>query len=321
MSLWPRPSRGTDTGGGRILGLSRESEKPIIAPKGHGLLLSANGGGKTTRGAMPWLYSLLSTVSDRALLCLDSKNGEMGMQAAPMLAKLGVKVAVIDDMKVWPELARYRVQLNAFNPIISAYLRDPRELIYAAETITHALIEEPKDDAKNRYFRAWPRNLIEFVLTLLVKRDPGTTTPGGVTAVLGDPEMLRSFAEIEAEEGEGRLRSLAKAITEMIGHEHWPQHLEEAQRALRLFSEGTRLHEAGRGATLTHEDLIREGYVIFLVGPQARMTRLGAYYALHLQAFCDALYQGAGALRVIADEFTNTPLKSLIEALTTLRAF
>lgn len=38
-------------------------------------------------------------------------------------------------------------------------------------------------------------------------------------------------------------------------------------------------------------------------------------------AFCTALYQGAGVLRAICDEFTNTPLKSLVESLTTLRAF
>jgi type IV secretion system protein VirD4 len=173
--------------------------------------------------------------------------------------------------------------------------------------------------------------------------------------------MLKSFAGIEAEEAEGALQAQAKAILEMAGHEHWPQHLEEAQRALRLFSVGTRLHEAGRNVApapkdlvheesahddlasdnlagekstdedpvhedlahkpLTHEDLIREGYVIFLVGPSAYMNRLGAYYALHIMAFCDALYQRAGSLRVIADEFTNTPLKSLVESLTTLRAF
>jgi type IV secretion system protein VirD4 len=81
------------------------------------------------------------------------------------------------------------------------------------------------------------------------------------------------------------------------------------------------LHEVGRGAGLTHADLIREGYVIFLCGPQANINRLGTYYALHILAFCDALYNGAGALRAICDEFTNTPLKSLVESLTTLRAY
>ncbi|MEM1410207.1 MAG: TraM recognition domain-containing protein, partial [Pseudomonadota bacterium] len=242
-------------------------------------------------------------------------------QTVPMLAKLGIKVAVIDDMGVWPELSEYRVALNPFGAVVQAYLRDKRDVIYAMETITHALIEEAKDDAKNKYWRAWPRTLIEFAHGVLLKRDPHSAIPGAVSAILSDPEMVRSFAEIEAEEGEGLLRSQARAIRDMASHEHWPQHIDEAIRALRPFSEGTRLHEAGRGATLTHADLIRDGYVIFLVGPQAHMSRLGCYYASHIQSFCSALYQRAGKLAVIADEFTNTPLKSLVESLTTLRAF
>lgn len=117
------------------------------------------------------------------------------------------------------------------------------------------------------------------------------------------------------------LRQQAKAILEMEGHEHWPQYLEEAQRALRLFSPGTRLHEAGENAALTHADLIRDGYVIFLVGTQRRQSRLSAYMALHVLALCDAAYSEAGPLRIVADEFTNNPLKSLTEMLTTLRAY
>ena len=323
MKLWGKStgSAPVDLGGQRLLGFVTETRSPVVSVPGHSLLLSANGGGKTSRGAMPWVFSLLSSVSMRGLLCLDSKDGEMAIQMARMIAKLKRKVVVIDDMGVWPELDEYRIDLNPFGAVVQAYLRDKRDVIYAMETITHALIAEPEGDAKNKYWRAWPRNLIEFALGVLLKRDPHMATPGAVSAILCDPEMLRGFAEIEAEEGDGLLRSQARAILDMQGHEHWPQHLEEAQRALRIFSNGTRLHEAGRGATLSHADLIREGYVIFLVGPQAHMSRLGPYYATHIQSFCSALYQRVGKLAVIADEFTNTPLKSLIESLTTLRAF
>lgn len=117
------------------------------------------------------------------------------------------------------------------------------------------------------------------------------------------------------------LSEQAKAILKMANHEHWPQHLEEAQRALRLFAPGTRLHDVGRDATLTHADLVRDGYLVFVAGPQRYMSRLGSYYALHILASCDALYAGAGRLRIIADEFTNAPLSGLVSALTTLRAY
>lgn len=219
------------------------------------------------------------------------------------------------------ELEAYGMELNPYGGVVAAYKRDPRDVFFALETVTHALIEEPHNDAKNKYFRALPRNLIDTSVRMTLKRDADLATPGASAVLVNDPDMLTGFAEIEAEEGDPALRAQAKAILAMQSHEHWPQHLEEAQRALKLFGPGTRLHETGRGATKTHEDLIREGYMIFLVGPQKNMTRLGNYYALHIMAFCQALYDGAGTLRVIADEFTNCPLKSLVESLTTLRAF
>ncbi len=324
MMRWPksRAPDPIDPQGRRIIGLTIEDGHPILAPEGHSLLLSANGGGKTRRGAMPWLFSFLSSSPKDAILIADSKNGEVSIQAAKMAADMGRKVAVIDDMGIWPELAPYRVSINPFGAAVSAYRRDPRDVLFATETINAALIPEPAGgDAKNKYFRDAPRDLLEFVQNTLLKRNPEATTPGATSVIVNDPDLLRSYAEIEAEEGEPMLMSQAKNLLEMSGHEHWPQHLKEAQRAIKLFGPGTRLHEVGAEATLTYEDLIREGYVIFLAGPQAYMNRLGNYYALHIMGFCDALYHGAGVLRAVCDEFTNTPLKSLVESLTTLRAF
>lgn len=160
-----------------------------------------------------------------------------------------------------------------------------------------------------------------MIIAMALKRDLRLVTPGGVAALLSDPQLLLKFAAIEADEGDEVLRALADGILQMSRQEYWPIHLEAAQRALRLFRPGTHLHKAGRGATLTHADLIQQGYLIFLVGPQAHINRLGSYYALHLLALTQALYGGAGPLRIIADEFTNAPLKPLVEALTTLRAF
>jgi len=316
-----RNKKTIDPEGRRLIGLTVESGEPIFAPGGHSMLQSANGGGKTTRGCMPWLFSLISGTRNKATLVLDGKDGEMAVQMVPMLAELGVKVAVIDDMTVRPELDAWRVALNAFGALVSTYQRDARDTIFADENITHAIIEEPNNDAKNKYFRAWPRKLISFANNTMLTRAAENTTPGSISVILNDPDMLESFAAIEAEEGEGQAKAQAKAILGMRPHEHWPQHLEEAQRALELFSEGTRLHEAGRGASATHESLIRDKTVVFLVGPQAYMPRLGTYYALHILAFTDALYHGAGGLEVVADEITNCPVKPLISQITTLRAF
>lgn len=288
--------------GQRLLGLTLEGNEPIWAPKGHSLLLAAAGGGKTTSGAMPWLYSYAASTSPMALLVLDSKNGEIALQTADMLADMGHKVAVVDDLNTWPE-CRHRIALNPFNAAVSIFASSPDELIYALDKITHALIEEPPDgDAKNKYWRAWPRLMIEWVIIVLLARNPRLATPGGVATFLGDPDMTKTFAMAEAEEGDTPRRALARNILGMIGHEHWFQHLEAAQNALRQFRPGTRLHEAGRGATLSHADLIRDGYFVFLAGPQAYVQDLGPYYALHLMGFLQAIYGGAGKLRIIGEE-------------------
>ncbi|MEM9098687.1 MAG: TraM recognition domain-containing protein [Pseudomonadota bacterium] len=313
-----------DPEGQGLLGYLLASGAPIFAPKGHSLTLAAAGSGKTTRSAMVRLLSLLSTAGLASTLVLDSKSGEICIQIAPMLAKLGIPFAIIDDMDVWPDLAEWRVSLNAFGSAVEAYRNNPQDLVYVIETITLSLIPEPKDgDDKNKYWREWARKLIAFALLVLLKRNTQTATPGGVATILSDPEMLRTLAQIEAEEGGGQLRVYAQSIIDMpVSHEHWPQHVEAAQQAMTIYGPQTRLNEAGRNATTTHADLIREGRVILLVGPQERLSKLGSYYASHLNSFGDALFQGAGELRVIGDEITNAPVKELIvDRLTTIRAF
>ncbi|WP_373354483.1 type IV secretory system conjugative DNA transfer family protein [Pseudoroseicyclus sp. CXY001] len=310
-----------DPVGKRLIGLVPQTGEPIFAPKGHSLLLSANGGGKTTAGSNVWLFSLLSSTSRSAILLTDSKDGELAAQSADMIADLGLPVAVIDDMGVFPADYRHRVSINPISAVVDTYLNAPDDLLYANELFTHSMIEEPQDDARNRYFRSWPRLLVEFVTLMLLKRNPKLATPGGVWQVLSDPMMLANFAEIEAAEGEGMLRVLARNILGMTRHEHWPQHCEAAENALRIFAIGTRLNKVGIGATTTHFELIQKRAVIFLVGPQAHMSRLGPYYALHLMGFINALYRKAGGLTLIGEEVTNAPLKPYVDALTTLRAF
>ena len=323
MMRWPSSGRkrGIDPEGQRLLGLTLGGKEPIFAPKGHASLASAAGGGKTTCGAMPWLISLAASETNKAILVFDGKNGEIALQAVPMLVAMGRNVAVIDDMNTCPQLAEHRVSLNAFGSVAAAHARDPREVLYATETVTHALLEEPSNDARNKYWRDDPRGKMAFANDLMLKRDPTLATPGAAAALLGDPDLMQGFAEIEAEEGDEALKTKARAFLDSIGHEHHAQHMTEANRALRHFAPGTLLHEAGNGATTTQADLIRSGTIIFLVGPMAYMNRLGSYFALHINAFCDALYFGSGPLRIIADEFTNIPLKSLVESLTTLRAY
>jgi type IV secretion system protein VirD4 len=323
MMRWPSSGRKqtVDPKGRPLIGLT-ETGEALFGLGGHHLVLGGSGSGKTTSAVMPALFSEVASSSRRAILALDNKN-ELAIQIVPMLIQMGLKVAVIDDMNVCPELAEYRISLNLFGAAVATHRRDPRDTIFATEPLTAALIPDPTDgDEKNKYFREWPKKLITFGVECLLNRDADLTTPSAVCALLSDSDMLTSFADIEAEEGSGALCATTKSILEMCGHEHWPQHLDEAQRSLRLFAKGRRLHEVGSEATHSHFDLIQDKYVVFVIGPMAHMERLGSYYAMTMLGFFDAFYAGAGPLLVLADEFTNCPLKStLCHGLTTIRCF
>lgn len=318
-----------DPMGQRLLGTTFADE-PLWAPKGHSLLLAANGSGKTTAGLMPSLFSLIASRDRPAILVMDGKNGEIAAQCVPMLAGYGIPTAVIDDMAVRAELPN-RVAVNPLGALLGA---TDTASVFAAEKITHALIPDPPDgDSKNQFWRDGPRGLIEFAAESLKARTPHLATPGGLWAMIANAALLQQAAVLEAESGSGRLKSLGQNTLAMMGTEYFPQHREAALKAMNIFALGSQLHDAGvlsgfdrtfraRGAKLaTHAELVKARKVIFVIGPQEYMPRMGAYFALHLMGFLDALYRVAGPLAILNDEFTNTPLKSFVEALTTIRGF
>ncbi|MGS4884946.1 type IV secretory system conjugative DNA transfer family protein [Roseibium sp. MB-4] len=302
----------------RILGC--DDGKLIFAPKhSHALLLSASGEGKTICGAMPWLLSLIAE-KKRAIIVTDSKEGEIAAQAASLCALHGRKVAVIDDFGIHRLEPNLACNLNPFGALVSAFESAPGELIFSIDTACQAAIPEPRDDAKNQYFRDEPRTLIEFAIAALLQR--GYCTPGAVWSMLAHTEMLMQAASLHADEGDEYLGALAAHVLGMYEHEHFQMHRSAALKAMRIYSSSSHLHIAGVDADLTHEDLIRENYIVFLSGPVRHMERLGIHYALHLQSFMEVVLTGAhGPVTFILDEFTNAPLRALVSQLTTMRGY
>jgi len=304
----------------RLLGLL--DGKPLWAPTGHSLLLSANGGGKTTCGVMPWIMSMLAAPDWGSVVVTDVKDGEIAAQLAPMLMDMGRPLAVIDPMQALPEDIPGRVDLNPLSAVNDAFAASPADAVFATEQANMALVPDPPGGVdKNQFFRDGPKRLIEFVQNTLARRSAHLAGPGAVWSILADPTLLKEAAELEAECGDGMTKILAVNILEMMPTEYFPMHREAALKALRIFALGSHLHEVGLGATQSHFDLIRERRVIFLVAPQRHAARLSNYFALHLQSFLDALYRGAGPLTFVNDEFTNAPLKAFVDALTTIRGY
>ena len=308
--------------GRRILGVTFNG-RPIFEPKpSHSLLLAAAGGGKTTAGAIPWLQSMLADRT-RAIVIMDSKDGEIAAQTASMCAEYGRDVAALDDFSVLGEDYPWRVSLNPFGGISAAHARQSGELLFAADSANHALIEEPANDARNLYWRDEPRLITEYVEATLLTRNPRLATPGNVWSVIANPARLSKLAEIDVEEGDPALAALARHVLEMQKNaEHFSQHRGAALRSLRIFGAGSPLHRAADNACTSHEALLANKFVTFIVGPQRHMERLGPYYALHLQSFMDAILGSTtGATDLILDEFTNAPLKELVSRLTTIRGY
>ena len=309
---------------GRLLGMSLEDNTPIFAPKpSHSLLMAAAGSWKTTAGAVPWLLSLMGDHS-RAIVLNDCKNAELAAQCADLCHSYGRKVAIIDETYVLGKDNPYRVSITPFGGIAAAHKSGNGELIFATETANHALIPDPANDARNQFWRDEARTLQEFAELALLKRHPKLAVPGGVWAMLANPDILLSAAKVEKEEGDEVLSALGAHIVDMAKNnkEHFGQHRGSAIKSLRIYSAGSPLHHAGVDANVTHSQLLREKYIVFIVGPQRHMARLGAHYALHLQSFVEALLSDAqGQVDFILDEASNSPLKALVSALTTMRGF
>ncbi|MEM9699407.1 MAG: TraM recognition domain-containing protein [Pseudomonadota bacterium] len=307
--------------GRRLLGFTRKTKIPIWAPKGHSLTLAPNGAGKTTKVLMPSLFSTLASSDRPAVLLLDSKDFEIARQVAPMLEEMGVPYVLLDDTGNLPANFPGKVRFNPLSSVVDTFKVKPEDLAFANEAVTHTLIEEPEKDERNRYWRAWPRILISFAVHLLLKRNPDLVTPGGLWSLLSSPQKTVRFAEIEAIEGDGMLKVLAENIIGMSSHEHFPQHLQAAQDALRVYAIGSPLHTAGHQSNVSPGQLISSQSVIFFGGSQANMGSMSTHYGLTLTSFIRAAYQQKKPLWIGADEFTNAPTKQLVQSLTTLRAY
>ena len=144
-----------DFAGRRILGMTFEGE-PIFEPANAGasLVLAAAGGGKTTCVTVPAVQCLLASSSPRAILINDVKDGEVASQVGAMCVKHGRKFGAVDEFEVLGCDYPFRLSLNAFGAAVTAFRNESPDLPFIIENITHALIDEPKDDERNFYWRA-----------------------------------------------------------------------------------------------------------------------------------------------------------------------
>jgi type IV secretion system protein VirD4 len=326
LGLNRKSQRALDARIRRILGFSLKDGSPIFEPDNtsSALIYAAAGGGKTTCVAVPEILSMLVD-HDRGIIVNDVKSGEIASQLVRLCVRYGRKVAVVDDSSVLgDELASFRVSLNPFGHLIKALDEASPNLLPEIETISHIFIDEPKNDPKNAYFRQVPREFLELALLILIARFPDLATPGGLGAFLSDPDMWINAVKVEAEEGGPLTRSRARQIVELYENdpEHYSQHYLAALSSLKSFAPGGPLHEAGRNADVTAEQLLKENYIVFLVQNQRNAMRFGTYYGLLFNCVMSSQMAGdCGRTDLVFDEAANTPARDLIERVTIQRAF
>ncbi|MCR5858265.1 type IV secretory system conjugative DNA transfer family protein [Mesorhizobium sp. J428] len=310
--------------GARILGLTFDG-RPIWEPAnaGSSICYAAAGGGKTTCVAIPAVQSLLSDHS-RAMFVNDVKNGEVAAQIGPMCLKHGRKFGVLDDFGVMGANYPHRISLNAFGSAVAALNAGVSHLPFIIENMSHALIDEPKDDHKNFYWRESPRaGFIELGINLLLDGHRRLAFPGGLHALLADPLLWDRALKGALGSLDTTLAASARQVLEMREQnpEHYAQHLRSALTSLKIFSFGP-LANAGRAPDVTHAELIRDKWIVCFVNPARYAERLGPYFALHFLALMDAqLSGGAGKADYILDEFCNAPLRDALNRVTIQRAF
>lgn len=308
----------------RLLGLTFEGEAIYDPyPTTSALIYGTTGAAKTTSVVVPAIQALIAK-RDLALIINDVKDGEIAAQIAALCERYHRPFAVLDDFEVLGEDNPHRIALNPFGSLIETHEHQPEDLLYSVETAVQALIPEPQHDSKNQYFRDVPREEMDLGIRILLRQSPGLATPGGLCALMGDPELWKSAVDLAAHEGDAALKSRAQQSIEMRTNdpEHYFQHNRAALTALRMYEPNSTLHRAGFDAVLSHGDILQKSYVLCLVQPQKYTARLGAHYALHLNSFMEAqLSEGGHQALYILDEMCNALLKSAVERVTIQRSY
>lgn len=306
----------------RILGLTFDDE-PIREPNpaASAIVFAAMGGGKTTCVAVPTIEAMLPDL-EQGLIINDVKDGEIAAQIGAMCVKHGRKFGVIDDFDVLGADYPWKLGLNPFGAVQAAGVGGS-DLPFVMESTMHTLIEEPPNDTRNRFWRDGPRDESATALKLIHWHRAATATPGGLYAFVADAETFETALKLEADDPGSPFRHECAQILAMKrdNPEHYSQHTRAALTALKIFASPP-LSEAGRGATITHEQLLREKWVVCIVSPVRHADRLGPYFALHVLSFMQAQLSGrVGRTCMILDEYCNAPLREAVNRITVFRAF
>lgn len=287
------------------------------------LILGGTGAAKTTSVLMPTAQALFGH-PDTSVLINDPKDGECYTQLKGVAQKVGRPFGCIDDFGMYGWDNPYRISLNPYGSVLSAFKHSPEAVTFAIEDATHAHIPEVQDGKRNFYFREMPREELHLGIQILGELSSDYLIPGSLYNLMSDPDIWRISRERAVDEGSPSLKARAATSLEMqeSNPEEYARHFRTAISSLKPYETGSALNRAGSLGTLTHEELCRDGWIVCFVLPQVHAKRVGSHCALHQQSFLAAQFSGRGGrLRNIIDEMTNSPQRKAVEAVTIQRSY
>ncbi len=293
----------------------------------HSIVVSANGGGKSTCMALPTIMSIAHQIKrGTPMSCdvVDPKDGELAHQAAPMLEEMGIDYAILDDWNQFPDHPR-AVAMNPLGSLVHAHETDPRSFGDVLDRVTHTLCPSVKGDGRNEYFYRSPRERLTIPLRFFLQ-ERGQVYPGLVWAAMSNPEDWVKLLELSVMSNDAALRAEASKVLEYMAkkQEHEPSHVGAALAALAPFGAGRWLHEVGSGREgkplLEHHELMRRPMILFITGRYDAVHSSANYFGLHLQATLQAqMREPAWVVHYIAEEAANAPLREIAEKMQVLR--
>ncbi|WP_171173687.1 type IV secretory system conjugative DNA transfer family protein [Ruegeria sp. HKCCD8929] len=286
-----------------------------------GLVLGGIGSWKTTSTALPMIQSMIAD-RERGQMINDAKNGEIASQIGAMAEQLGRKFGAIDPYNELGDDFPNKITVNELSGLVTAHRRNDPGLSMLVKGVAQTLVPEPDNDQRNFYWREEPRIRIRFAIRFLLERNPALCTLGGLSNFISDTRRFDRFTDIAAEEAEARaVRVLAGQIREMRERnpEHHYQHMGAAISALDLFDEGP-LHDAGFDADITHEELLRDKWIVCFVTPARFIEQIGTWSAVHFNTLLGLqLTAKFGRTDFIVDEAPSGPFHPFFRDLNTIR--
>lgn len=293
----------------------------------HSIVVSANGGGKSTCVGLPTIMSIAHQIKNGArmgCMLIDPKNGELAHQAAPMLDDMGIDYAIADD---WDQFRGHPsvVAMNPLSGLVHSYRHDPKSFGDVLDRVAHTLCPSVKGDGRNEYFYRSMRERISIPMRFFLETT-GNVYPGLVWSAMSNPEDWERLLELSVTSNDPVLRADASKVLEYMAkkQEHEPSHVGGALAALAPFAAGRWLHDVGSGRedkpVLEHHELMRRPMILFVTARYDAVHSSANYFGLHLQATLLAqMREPNWVVHYLAEEAANTPLREIAEKMQVLR--